>query len=349
MSRAMEDDDVFRILPSSMNGGNSATPASTQSARLSRIAAAFCSAFPSESRRTPMYVASAPGRVNLIGEHIDYEGYSVLPMAIDRSTCIAFSSSPPSSSFDGLSIELVHTTTAYPSTRLSLSANELHAFWQQQQGAADAVYSALYASSSSPDASWVRYVICGYIAAVTCRPTLRLRPLRLWTVVDGDIPAACGLSSSSALVVAAALAFTAALDDQSSSSAWTLSRAQLAESCRAAELHVGTLGGGMDQAVCCLARAGAALHVAFAPLRVTPVLLQPTTSAGRFRFVVVNSMVQSAKAEDAAGRFNRRVVECALAAKLIAKNSGLDEDVWREVNRSVFMFKRETWLILQCR
>ena len=39
--------------------------------------------------RPPRWMAAAPGRVNLIGEHVDYNGGFVLPMAIERFTVIA--------------------------------------------------------------------------------------------------------------------------------------------------------------------------------------------------------------------------------------------------------------------
>ena len=39
--------------------------------------------------RPPRWVAAAPGRVNFIGEHTDYNDGFVLPMAIDRYTVVA--------------------------------------------------------------------------------------------------------------------------------------------------------------------------------------------------------------------------------------------------------------------
>jgi galactokinase len=41
----------------------------------------------------PAYVVRAPGRVNLLGEHVDYNDGFVLPIAIDRATWLAFSPS----------------------------------------------------------------------------------------------------------------------------------------------------------------------------------------------------------------------------------------------------------------
>ena len=40
-------------------------------------------------RRHPAFIVRAPGRVNLIGEHTDYNDGFVFPMAIDRATFIA--------------------------------------------------------------------------------------------------------------------------------------------------------------------------------------------------------------------------------------------------------------------
>jgi galactokinase len=48
-------------------------------------------AFINRFSEAPRYVARAPGRVNLLGEHVDYNDGFVLPVAIDRATYLAFS------------------------------------------------------------------------------------------------------------------------------------------------------------------------------------------------------------------------------------------------------------------
>src|SRR3990170_5838894 len=58
--------------------------------RLARLTQAFRQRF----GRRPAAVAEAPGRVNLIGEHLDYNDGLVLPAAIDRSVLVAFGVRP---------------------------------------------------------------------------------------------------------------------------------------------------------------------------------------------------------------------------------------------------------------
>lgn len=67
--------------------------------------------------------------------------------------------------------------------------------------------------------------------------------------VLGMIPPSAGLSSSSALVCAAALAFAHI-------NKVALAKQELADLCAKSECYIGTQGGGMDQAIAILANKG---------------------------------------------------------------------------------------------
>src|ERR1700687_1550077 len=54
---------------------------------LNRVIERFQAAY----QARPAFVARAPGRVNLLGEHVDYNDGWVFPAAIDRATYVAFS------------------------------------------------------------------------------------------------------------------------------------------------------------------------------------------------------------------------------------------------------------------
>jgi galactokinase len=132
-------------------------------------------------------------------------------------------------------------------------------------------------------------------------------------MIDGAVPPGAGVSSSSALVVASLLAVAKAngFSDK-------FTRADLGEGGRACELHIGTMSGGMDQAISAMGVAGSASRVDFEPLSAHSITL-PKASA----FVVANSLEVSAKAEEAEKRYNMRVTEGKLAAKLVAKGEGV--------------------------
>jgi galactokinase len=124
--------------------------------------------------RGPQYIVAAPGRVNLIGEHTDYNGGYVLPMAIERYVIIAAGPSSDASS-DGLA--RVFSAEKVEESRLRVDG-------QIKPGVA----------------GWSSYVQ-GVIAGFASRGD-NIAPFD--AVIRSTVPLGGGLSSSAALEVATA-------------------------------------------------------------------------------------------------------------------------------------------------
>lgn len=165
--------------------------------------------------------------------------------------------------------------------------------------------------------AWHNYFLCGVKGILDYLHKMGDFPRKGFMIaVSGNIPPASGLSSSSALVCSAALA-TAFLFDL------PLNKQLLATLSASSEHYIGTIGGGMDQAIAFLAKKGCAQYIEFNPVRATPIQL-PEDAV----FVIANSMSEANKA--ATSDFNQRVVECRIATKLLAK---LTERSWQDIDK----------------
>lgn len=172
--------------------------------------------FISEYGVRPKYFIKVPGRVNLIGEHVDYCGYPVMPMAISQNILLALT---PADN-DILQLKnLEHSK--YKSYKCNINAIKIEK----------------PAPNTYPQ--WYNYSLCGikgifdYLAK-----SGDFEKKGFMVAVSGNIPPASGLSSSSALVCASALA-TALLFDL------PLNRQLLATLSASCEQFIGTIGGGM--------------------------------------------------------------------------------------------------------
>ena len=175
-------------------------------ARYERLLTLYRSRF---SGQNPVFIVRAPGRVNLVGEHTDYNGYPVLPMAIDRD--VVFILGPRTDN----TIEII---------------NESPSFERR-------TFDARFPVAPYDQGDWGNYIKAaahGILEAGWIDPKMAVG---FQAVVGGTIPESAGLSSSSALVVASAIAFLAANGKE-------IKREPLAELLARAERYVGSEGGG---------------------------------------------------------------------------------------------------------
>jgi len=199
-----------------------------------RVASGFSSTF----RRRPEAVWSAPGRVNLIGEHTDYNDGFVLPFAIDARTYVAAGRQ------DEHAI-VVRSAQADGCGRIAIDELE----------------------PSRRTGGWVDYVF-GVVWAL--RRRIDITGIELF--VDGAVPIGSGLASSAALECAVA----GAIDELFHARLSRVELAQACR--RAENEFVGVPCGVMDQMASLLCTRGHSLFLDTRTLEARHVPLAPASS-----------------------------------------------------------------------
>ncbi|MGH7864280.1 MAG: galactokinase, partial [Candidatus Binataceae bacterium] len=229
----------------------------------------------------------APGRVNLIGEHTDYNGLPVLPVAIDRSTIVVASARN-----DGL--VQIHNRDAAFTPRMFRVSRAIEPY---------------------PAGDWGNYIkaaVQGVVRRCCANDESISRMLGATMVIDGRVPVAAGLSSSAALMVGSTLAFMAL-------NALEYPPLETSEMIALSENYVGTMSGGMDQAASIFGKSNHALLIQFDPLRIDAVAM-PRDAA----LVVAHSHEVADKSGRVRAQYNRRVIECKRAAAIVGGALQLD-------------------------
>ncbi len=260
--------------------------------------------------------ACAPGRINLIGEHTDYNAGFVMPAAIQFCTTVGIAPRTDQ-------VLRIHSTNFAESVEVMLpAANAL-------------------APRRSAGVHWVDYVVG--VARALRQDGWNLQGADL--LIHGEVPVGSGLSSSAALEVAVALAF---LSLQTTADGPAIDRVMLAKLCQSAENdYVGMRCGIMDQYTSACARAGQALLIDCRSLEREYLPLN-----SKAQWVIVNSMVRHRLA---AGQYNRRREECELGVKILRRavaEIGSLRDVSSDIlaaQRINFKGEQENIIFRRCR
>ncbi|KAK4056548.1 galactokinase [Microbotryomycetes sp. JL221] len=260
----------------------------------------------------PQKVVRAPGRVNIIGDHIDYCGFSVLPAAVERDVLIAFSTSPsstdnlPKPSQSGRTVVVLHNVDSkYTDTHFEVD-----------------VESSGSHLSLPDDHHWSSYFIAGtkgilkHLHDHPSKSTDVNKPDYILIKVWGTVPEGSGLSSSSAMTTASAITILEVVGRREGPDVVT--RRAVTEVAIESERLVGVNSGGMDQTASVFSKPLHLLHIDFVPKLAAHAIPLPETSPG-ISFVIANTLVTSNKKATAKFCYNLRVVETRLAALLLHK------------------------------
>jgi N-acetylgalactosamine kinase len=232
-------------------------------------------------------IVRSPGRINLMGRHIDHQGGTVNVMAVNREIILV--AAPRTDDM----VWMVNTDgSKFSEHCFRISDLVANLNWDDWQRVIDGPRLQRLLDAARGD--WANYIKAAILRLQEQFRDRRLRGLDI--MVSGDIPMGAGLSSSSALVVATAEVVRLF-------NRLPVSARRLVSLCGEGEWFVGTRGGAADHAAIRLAHRGCVTRVGFFPFAIQ--------DSARFfpqhDLVACNSGVYAGKSHSARNTFNAKV------------------------------------------
>ncbi len=249
-------------------------------------------------------ISRAPGRVNLMGRHIDHRGGGTNVMAINK--------------------DIIAIASPREDDRVNVfSLNERDAGVSSFSISEDLEMDLCSAKNGTYD--WIRYIdtpavndamlrnkgkLVNYIKAAVLRVQFSTElPLRGMNILlCGNIPIAAGLSSSSAIVVATVEAAAAI-------NGIKLTDDRFIDYCSEGEWYVGSRGGAGDHAAMRCAHKNRITHIGFHPLTVG----ESVDFSDEYAIVVADSCIKAKKSEDSKDQFNQRIATYDIGLMLVKR------------------------------
>ena len=242
-------------------------------------------------------IVRAPGRVNLMGRHVDHRGGMTNFLAIDRETIAVVGLR------DDDDVLAVNTQPRkFKPVKFNISQLIGRFAWSDWLNFVDSqwVRNMLYSTAGD----WGNYIKAAMLRLQHQFQDVKIRGVNL--ALSGNVPIAAGLSSSSTIVVAT-LQAAIALND------FDLTSRQFIDLCGEGEWFVGSRGGAGDHAAIYLGQRGRIAHVGYLPFHVDRIIDAPAD----YQVIIANSHVKAAKSSSAKHTFNARIASYNLGLALL--------------------------------
>lgn len=248
----------------------------------------------------PCIIVRSPGRINLLGRHIDHQGGLCNVMAINRSIVVAVSPRVD----DRINLWNIEEA-AYPFRTFTFRELTADIHWGDWLHTLDSQFIQRMVSKTAGD--WVNYVKGAALRLQHRFPDRKLRGMDCFIV--GNIPVGAGLSSSSALVVATAEAL-------SELNFLNVRPQEFVDLCGQGEWFVGTRGGSADHAAIKFGGEREVVSVSFFPFEIIGRNPFPENCS----LVVCHCGASAKKTENAREQFNARIASYHLAREILKRD-----------------------------